>query len=429
MKGHGTVLDFGENAESALLDRQTVTVVTGDLSVEGEAEIKLELAPVPGVYVHGVFNEPRLGPAVMTAMSERGSMYLLDGDDQRMEGLRAGCRWSRAGLKLKWQLIPEPVKVVGDDATQMTQLVAHVFNLETHLWRPAANTAGVLELEHGRWKGRIRMVGQGPERIQELREKGGYRLTHIVEVGQDGRWFNGADADKFLQAVRNFLTFAKGGICGLVCPSGQDDAGNEVWVRWSSPTEWWRSSSWFHGGDAERLAEAFRGFMDRWWGTNGWDDALQTAIWWYAQANSGTPAIDQGIVTTQIAMERLSYEYCVEERSLVSKGGFEKLPAADRYRLLLGSLDIPITIPSAAKSLIAASNARNWTDSPHALTDIRNNLVHAGKRRAELDGDGYFQASRLATWLLELTILALCNFKGEYWNRVTGEKEVVPWTR
>ena len=127
-------------------------------------------------------------------------------------------------------------------------------------------------------------------------------------------------------------------------------------------------------------------------------------------------------------MERLSYEYCVCERALVSKEGFKKLPAADRYRLLLRSLDIPITIPSAARSLVAAGKAENSTDSPQVLTEVRNNRVHAGRKGAKLDGDSDWEAWLLATWLLELTILALCNFKGEYWNRVNNAKEPVPWT-
>ena len=58
MKTQGAVLDFGENAESALLGTQTVKLVTADLSVEGEAEVKLDLAPVPGVYLHCVFEDP-----------------------------------------------------------------------------------------------------------------------------------------------------------------------------------------------------------------------------------------------------------------------------------------------------------------------------------------------------------------------------------
>ena len=424
------MLDFSDNAESALLDRQTVKAVTEDLTIEGEAEIKLDLVPVPAVYLHGVFKDARLLVPLIAAMPEPKSIALLDRYDQPIDGARAGSSWSPDGIvKLRWRLMPEPVKVVGDDATRMTRLVAHVFNLEMLLLMQPARTSGGLGLEHGQWKGRLEMVEQGAQRIQELRDKGGYRLTHIVEVEQEGRCFNGEDAERVLEAIRNFLTFAKGGMCDLACPSGRDDSGKEVWARWSSPSEWQRTGlSWLHHRDVEALAEVFPGFMDR-WAVDGWKDALRTAIWWYALANSGSPAIDQRIVTAQIAMERLSYEYCVRERALVSKQGFEKLPAADRYRLLLRSLDIPITMPNAAKKLVAVSNERNWTDSPQALTEIRNNLVHAGRRGIELDGDGYIEAWLLATWLLELTILALCDFKGEYWNRVSSVKEPVPWAR
>ena len=423
------MLDFTDNADSALLDRQTVKVVTGDLKVEGEAEIKLELAPVPGVYLDGVFNDPRLLATMTAAVSEPHSMYLLDKHDQRIEGGRAESSWNRSTLKLRWRLLPEPIKVVGDDDTRMTQLIAYVFNLDTRLWRPAANTMGALELEHGAWKGRIRMVEHGSAGIWTAGDEGGCRLTHIVEFGQDGGQFNGGDADKLLQAMRNILTFVNGRMCDLTCPSGRDDTGDEVWARWSSPYQWRRTHlSWLDRRDGEPLAELFPGFMDR-WAMDGWEDALRTAIWWYAQANSGSAAIDQGIVTSQIAMERLAYEYCVCERTLVSKGGFKKLDAADRYRLLLSSLDIPITMPSAAKSLGVTSKAESWTDSPQALTEIRNNLVHAGRKGTKLDGDGYLEAWSLAVGLLELTILALCNFKSEYWNRLHSAKEPAPWTQ
>ena len=162
---------------------------------------------------------------------------------------------------------------------------------------------------------------------------------------------------------------------------------------------------------------------------DGWEGALQTSIWWYALANSSSHAIEQGIVSAQIAMERLSYEYCVRERGLVSEQGFEKLDAADRYRLLLSCLDIPLTIPSTAEAVVAVSKERNWTDSPKTLTEIRNKLVHAGRKELKLKGESYLDAWLLAIWLLELTILALCNFKGVYWNRVCRVKEPVPWSR
>ena len=221
MKTQGAVLDFGENAESALLGTQTVKLVTADLSVEGEAEVKLDLAPVPGVYLHCVFEDPRLLRSMMTAMTEPESLSVFDTDDQRIEGIRGGSKWSADGtLRLKWLLSSEPVKVAGDDDTQMMEVVTHVFNLETRLWKRSANTVGVVELEHGPWKGRIRLAEDGHKQISELRAEGGLRLTHLVEVGQNGRSFTGKEADNILEAMRNFLTFAKGGACDLAWPVG-----------------------------------------------------------------------------------------------------------------------------------------------------------------------------------------------------------------
>ncbi len=286
---------------------------------------------------------------------------------------------------------------------------------------------GLLELEHGPWKGRIRTLKQDPERSRDLRLTGRYRLTHVVEFDQGGGCFSGHDADRLLQAIGCFLSFANGGMCRLECPSGWDSAGKQVWARWSSPSEWrTKRLCWFDGRYAEPLVELFPGFMDR-WKTEGWGDALGSAIWWYAQAISGPPIADQGIVAAQIAMERLSYEYCVRERALVSEQGFEKLWVSDRFRLLLRSLDVPIEIPGAAKALTSASRKEKWVDGPHALTEIRNRLVHSGRKRAQLEGQCYVDAWLLATQLLELTILALCSFKGEFSNGMTGLKEPVPW--
>ena len=422
------VLDFTDDEESAILDRQVVELVTDDVRLSGEAEIRLDLVPVPGLYLHGVFDDPRSALAIMAGFAPPESISLLDANGERIDGVSAGSNWSAKGiLKLKWRLLPEPVSVVGDDATQMTQLVAHVFNLEMHLWLRSAGTARLLELEHGPWKGRIRTLEQDPEGSRDLRLGGGYRLTHVVEFDQAGGCFSGQDADGLLQAMRSFLTFANGGMCRLECPSGRDSAGRQVWARWSSPGEWRRKRlCWFDGKNAEPLVELFPGFMDR-WTTEGWGDALGSAIWWYAHANFGSPAVDQGIVAAQIAMERLSYEYCVRERTRVSEQGFEKLWVSDRYRLLLRSLDVPIEIPDAAKALTSASEREKWVDGPHALTEIRNRLVHSGRKRAQLQGQCYVDAWLLATRLLELTILALCSFKGEFSNGMTGLKERVPW--
>ena len=204
------VLDFGENAESALLGTKTVKLVVADLRVEAKAEVKLDLAPVPGVYLYGEFKDPRLPREMMSALVEPESLTVVDSDNQLMEGVSAGSKWSADGtVKLKWLLLGEPLKVVGDDETQMTQLVAHVFNFETRLWRRSTETIGLLELKHGPWKGRLRWVNEGGDQTGGSRGEGSYRVTHLLEAGQGGNDFSGKEADDLLHAMRHFLTFAK----------------------------------------------------------------------------------------------------------------------------------------------------------------------------------------------------------------------------
>lgn len=87
-------MDFSDNAESALPDKQTVKAVTDDLRIAGEAEVMLDLSPNPGVYLNGAFDEPRLLTAMMSAMSEPESSHLLDRHDQRIERVPAGSCWS-----------------------------------------------------------------------------------------------------------------------------------------------------------------------------------------------------------------------------------------------------------------------------------------------------------------------------------------------
>lgn len=73
------MLDFTDDPESAVLTGQPVKAVTDDFTVEGDAQIKLDLAPVSGVYLHAVFNEPRLLAAMMNAMSEQSRSLCLMG--------------------------------------------------------------------------------------------------------------------------------------------------------------------------------------------------------------------------------------------------------------------------------------------------------------------------------------------------------------
>ena len=167
------------------------------------------------------------------------------------------------------------------------------------------------------------------------------------------------------------------------------------------------------------------------WRHESWREALREVIYWYLNGNNSSRVIDAGIILTQAAIERLSFEYVVKDRRLMESEGFKKLNASDKYRLLFSSLGIPIDMPDALSGMAKLSKQRNWIDSPHALTEIRNSLVHPEHKNHAQFHDVYSEAWKLGLWYLELALLRICDYRGSYSNRLTakivGQIEDVPW--
>lgn len=243
--------------------------------------------------------------------------------------------------------------------------------------------------------------------------------------------FTGKEAADCLNAVRFFLSFAKGGWCEPICAVGFDTSDNHVWESWSSPKESWHVPfTWFDARNGIQLASLFPGFMKR-WRNSDWSEALKEVIYWYLNANFSSHGIDAGIILAQAAIERLSFEYTVKDKRLLMANGFKDLWASDKFRLLFSSLGIPIEISKDTPDIETLSKKFNWQDAPHALTEIRNSLVHPEhKRRGQLDA-AYYEAWNLGLWYLGMGLLAICGYSGTYGNRLkqrwVGQVEEVPW--
>jgi hypothetical protein len=168
------------------------------------------------------------------------------------------------------------------------------------------------------------------------------------------------------------------------------------------------------------------------WDNDDWRKALHEVIYWYLNANYSPRGIDAGIILTQAAIERLSYEYAVRDRRLLVLKGFKDLLASDKFRIIFSSLGIPLEIPKETPEIDKLAKNFNWLDAPHALTEIRNSLVHPEhKKRGQIDS-AYYEAWNLGLWYLEMGLLAVCGYSGTYGNRLkqryVGQVENVPWT-
>ena len=428
------ILNFAADHNTTTLGQGPVEVIMDGRTFSGTAEVKLDLGPSPRICVYAVFDNPKQPNMVLLADSTSEQRISFQGLSLKV--VAAGRHGGPQGVRIKWLPSNEPVQVVGDNHTKMQRVISHVFNLRLRgnmrsSFRDGDSWVGIehIDLDHERWRVRIRTLPSTRANQNAIRERGGHRLTHVVEVSRsDNQSFNGADAHEALEALRNLLGFAIGRPCDLTSPSGISQEGKVVWSRWSAPRPWQGGAlCWYGYNPPEALAELYSGFVTR-WADRSWRETLATAIWWYVSANSSYGGLEQGIVAVQIALEALSHRYCVTERRLVSEQGFNALRMADKARLLLSSLEIPTQIPCAAGSLTCERLRRKWEDGPHALADLRNGVVHARKNRGPVPGDVYMEAWLLAVWFLELAILALCGFHGQHWNRVTRETELVPWT-
>ena len=114
-----------------------------------------------------------------------------------------------------------------------------------------------------------------------------------------------------------------------------------------------------------------------------------------------------------------------------------KLNAAEIARLFLRWANIPIEIPKDMDALRRRRGKLGIADfdGPEMVFNVRNAVVHPPKRLSDVEwpsADELFETWQLATWYLELSILRVLDYRGEYRSRLrlTGWKnatEMVPW--
>ncbi len=438
------VFDFTAGESSVLIHQSQAEICIDGNNYTGDGKVRLDFLPRANIYLYGSFQgvpDQDLTRAIMT----EGALSSFSINRHQIEGFRlsSGGNLPSQEFNIKWCPKSEPIEIIGDSSTLMTQVVFHLFNFVNFFGTQRLieqsgtknHTIEYVNLICDEWNVDLKSLNSTKANIKSLKEEGGYRLTHIGGIKKaDGTSFSGKDAHECLIALRFFLSFARGGWREPICAVGFDASDNRVWESWSSPKEPWHSPpSWFDIRNGSQLASLFPGFMKR-WANDDWHEALHEAIYWYLNANNSTHGIDTGIILTQAAIERLSYEYVVRDRKLLTINGFKALWASDKFRLLFSSLGIPLDIPTASPTIQKlASKQMGWLDAPHALTEIRNSLVHPEHKHKETFGTAYYEAWNLGLWYLEMGILAICGYADSYGNRLkqryVGQVEDIPWKK
>lgn len=296
-----------------------------------------------------------------------------------------------------------------------------------------------LIFEDGTWKVTLHARDLAKDTFRQLKVIKGYAITHIGKLERlDGAEINSDEIDDLLDKLFWFFSFIRGAFVPPWLVVGFNREEQKGWEKWNlnkSTHSWETENSWFpkffrvQGGEWDRL---FPGFMKR-LKDEAWQEAVTQALSWYA-SNQVSPNVETGLLLSKLGVELLAWAKFVEIEQRLSPKGFKSLELADRLRLLLTEYGIPVGIPPELTELTKVSREQNWIDGPCALMILRNGIVHPNLRNRvnRLPGIARYEAWKLSQWYLELCLLYLFEYEGQYRNRlpdisVATAMEPVPW--
>lgn len=303
--------------------------------------------------------------------------------------------------------------------------------------RAVASAARTILVGHG-WRVTIDAVpGLGDQHgiAELLRADGSYAITHVGQLEREtGLPFMHAEARAVLADVGYFLSFASARWAFPNLLTAFDATGAEIWQDWTlSKLSRWRAAHAWWNEESQSLEAAFAGFLGRRAQTR-WQSTLGVLVGWYVEASTGGGTVETGIVLAQAALELFSSMLLVEELGKFASDRFDKFPAARKFRELLNALRVPLTIPTELRALIGEVSRLAGSDGPQAFTAMRNAIIHAHRIHEVLAAEpkARYETKMLGLWYLELAILWLCGYIGEYRSRFSDPRSgptasTVPW--
>jgi hypothetical protein len=426
------------------LPNEPITLYTGpvDFNQAGEAfraDARISLAWLPSPEIR--FEVPQLSPVGLPKLDDVS--FRLDDGTAGKRGLVTGSNLS-TGTSGHFTSLSGIVaeRVIRPADGPVSHVLFLVPNFPFLVGQPIDYPGGVsrrsrLSLAGCGWAVTLDAV-QNQKDVQEfLESRSGFGVTHIGRLEkEDGQSFSAGEALPVLEALVWYLSFAAGSWTGPCLPTGLDGAGKQIWQVWESfrPVPFVKRRSWLNSQHGAHFEAPFPGFMKR-WSDKDWQEVIRVAVHWYVEANAQASAIEGSIVLTQTAFELLASAVLVERHGWLSTDGYGNLAAADRIRLLFLWAGIPTAIPPELGDLTRQAKADNWPDTATAMAMIRNTITHPTKKNREKFGKhlagARAEAWVLGLWHLELCLLRLFDYRGQYGNRIkqryAWQIEQVPW--
>jgi hypothetical protein len=424
--------------EALLLHEGSVRVRQDDFADEGNGRVALQWLPSPAVEFH--IEKPHL--------SLEHLEWFLDANQGRIDFVIE----SLGPPRKKWQVTEAgPSDSFGGIVAsyeqgakkRVSRLQFHLPNFIDFYGSPIGSNLvnwwpGRMVLTSDDWVITLDALPKLKTRIAELKQQRGYAITHVGEVKRpDNATFSVVDAKALLEMLLYLFAFARGQWCGPLLPTGYNKDGSLAWSSWYAwlIDPYRTPPSWLDRQEAAAsLGAIFKPFISK-WRDSLWHDSLRRSIHMYVELNSHT-AVDTAIILSQSLFELLAWTYLVCDKKSVSRSQFaNSFTATEKLRKLFHQLRIPSAVPTESIELTSVCARMNWKDGPQALTSIRNELVHPRARYKNVRSNTALkiEAWRLAGWYVELCILAILDYQGNYSSRFgsgwVGDVASVPWAQ
>lgn len=270
------------------------------------------------------------------------------------------------------------------------------------------------------------------ELYEELRFKNGSIITHIGRIKRkDNKVFKSTYIFKLLDEISDTLSFLAGRYIGICMVMGYKDNQNtfRLWKE-SLTTPFKYVPTWSDTIANHHNIEKYMNLMCRKLHDSYYGPALKHVVDWYIESIDNI-SIENNVVSLQIALETLSYVVVVEKNKILTDVEFEKNTACDNIRILLDACSI--YYGKEELNLFNEYIYNKFNDGVDIFTYFRNKVVHPTRKtkRANLTVEDMWNILQIGTRYVELVVLYIINYKGEYSNRLNdrcyGEVEVVPW--
>lgn len=270
------------------------------------------------------------------------------------------------------------------------------------------------------------------ELYEELRFKNGSIITHIGRIKRkDNKVFKSTYIFKLLDEISDTLSFLAGRYIGICMVMGYKDNQNtfRLWKE-SLTTPFKYVPTWSDTIANHHNIEKYMNLMCRKLHDSYYGPALKHVVDWYIESIDNI-SIENNVVSLQIALETLSYVIVVEKNKILTDVEFEKNTASDNIRILLDACSI--YYGKEELNLFNEYIYNKFNDGVDIFTYFRNKVVHPTRKtkRANLTVEDMWNILQIGTRYVELVVLYIINYKGEYSNRLNdrcyGEVEVVPW--